>query len=120
VPNHNFTRFPAVRSRYPLWEQDSLEADDTAVRERVEQTADGGSRMREVLITSEVDAEVEGMMNLPQQSQLPWITPLAIAISLAGVLFDIWWLAIVAGLGAAACALVWAWPNRDYDPIDDR
>jgi cytochrome c oxidase subunit I len=120
VPNHNFTRFPAVRSRYPLWEQDSLKADDTAVRERVEQTADGGSRMREVLITSEVDAEVEGMMNLPQQSQLPWITPLAIAISLAGVLFDIWWLAIVAGLGAAACALVWAWPNHDYDPIDDR
>jgi cytochrome c oxidase subunit I+III len=120
VPNHNFTRFPVVRSRYPLWDQDTLDATDAVVLEKIEAVSRPRNQMREVLVTTEVDADLQSIVTLPQQSQWPWITALAIAISLVGVLFDIYWLALLALAGTVVCCIGWAWPNRDYDPIEDR
>lgn len=120
VPNYNFARFPVVRSRYPLWEQASLEPGDDEVGDAVTATAVPRNRMREVLVTSEVDAELQGLVTLPQQSQFSWLTALAIAIGLVGLLFSIYWLALLGLAATVVCAIGWAWPNRDYDPIDDR
>ena len=120
VPNYNFARFPIVHSRYPLWEQESLDDGPEELRERIALLARPNRRMREVITTTEIDADLQAVITLPQQSQLPWVTALVIAIALVGVLYDVYWLALLGLAAILTCCVAWAWPNRDFDPIDER
>ncbi len=120
VPNANFERLPIVHSRYPLWEQPSLEEGPEDWARRLDTLTQPGHRMREVVTTSEIDGDLQTIITLPQQSQWPWLTSLMITLALVGVLFDAYWLALAGVVATVVCALGWAWPGRDYDPIDER
>lgn len=120
VPNYNFARTPIVASRYPLWDQASLSEGPEETQQRVAALAEPRNRMREVLTTTEIDGDIQAVVTLPQQSQWPWVTSLMLAITLVGVLFDTYWLALTGLVASVTCAIGWAWPGRDFDPIDER
>jgi cytochrome c oxidase subunit I+III len=120
VPTYNFATPPLVASRYPLWEQDSVVAGDPEHERWARPLAAPTDGLREQLVTSEIDAEPLVVVTLPQQSFLPILTAVLLAIVLVGVLVDLWWLALVGLAASVASAVRWAWPNRDYEPIGSR
>jgi hypothetical protein len=115
-PQYNFAVIPTVSSRYPLWDQDTLEGDEETAR-FTHPLAVPHRNMREILNTTEIDAEPQTVSRLPQQSFSPLVLSVTLALCLAGVLADVYWLAGAGLLASLAVALRWAWPNKDFLPI---
>ena len=71
-----FPEAPVVRSRHPLWEQDSLEADEPALRRKLETIAWRPTEWRGALVTTVLDAKPQAVVHMPG----PTIWPLIMAI----------------------------------------
>ncbi|HVL99907.1 MAG TPA: cbb3-type cytochrome c oxidase subunit I [Egibacteraceae bacterium] len=116
-PSYNFAISPVVRSRYPLWEQESIEADDELTRRWTVPLADPLEDEREILVTSEIDAEPQTVAILPQQSVWPPTVAVTLAVALTGVLADIYWIASLGLVASVAGAVAWAWSRKDFAAI---
>ena len=108
---YNFAQIPVVRSREPLWDEPLPEATATALSGWTEPLVDPVDGRREVLGTSELDAEPEEVYDLPQQSYHPLWTALGVAVLLLGILVDAYWLAVAGLLAALAAWIGWMWPS---------
>ena len=113
--NANFTVIPTVRSRYPRWQQDSLEGDEET-RAWTVPLAEPLRQEREILVTSEIDAEPQTVAILPQQSLWPVTLATTLAFALAGLLADVYWIAIVGLLASVTAALCWSGSRSDFRP----
>jgi cytochrome c oxidase subunit I+III len=74
-PNYNFATIPVVRSANPNWDRGDRADDDRRLEAGELLYAEG----HETVATSEIDANLEGVLEMPSDS--PW--PLAVALSLA-------------------------------------
>jgi cytochrome c oxidase subunit I+III len=108
-PPYNFRTLPSVVSREPMWDDPPQVAD--AVAGWTEPLVEPVEGRREVLGTTELDAEPEEVFDLPQQSHWPLWTALAVAALLLGVLIDAYWLAVLGLLAAAGSTAAWLWPS---------
>jgi cytochrome c oxidase subunit I+III len=115
-PQYNFAVIPTVRSRYPLWDQETLVGTEETAR-WTEPLGFPHRDMREILNTTEIDAEPQSVSRLPQQSFTPVTLATTLALCLAGVLADVYWLAGAGLVASIALSVRWGWPNRDYLPI---
>ena len=100
-PVHNFDHVPVVDSIAPLWMQESDLPVMTGLR----------SDLREVLITSVVDAIPQYRQKSPEPSIMPLIAAIATSVLFVGSIFTPW--ALVWGAIPVAAALtLWFWPKR--------
>jgi cytochrome c oxidase subunit 1 len=98
--DYNYAHLPVVRSRYPLWSAAPGAPVVTGLRTDV----------REVLITTVLDAEPSSRHLLAGPAIAPLLTALAVGVGLVGGIFTPW--AFVVGAVLAAATLAgWFWPR---------
>jgi len=107
---------PVVRSRYPLWDDPELSKEVKRGRYFLPNTVFG---RRETLVTSPLKAEPQYLQTLPG----PSIWPMASAILTAGffllLVVQLYWLAVISGVGAVAGMLRWLWETDRLPPAPD-
>ena len=104
-PPYNFQHLPTVSGRSPLWESDSATPVVTGLR----------TDMREILVTTMMDAEPDSRMRLPEPSIWPLLAALATGITFITLIFTPWGLPIGAVFLTAAM-IGWAWPSaREHE-----
>jgi cytochrome c oxidase subunit I+III len=100
-PPYNFHLLPTVQSRTPLW----TNAPDAPVVTGLR------TDMREILVTTMLDAEPDSRMRLPEPTIWPLLAAIATGITFITLIFTPWGLPI--GLVLITLAFVgWAWPTR--------
>jgi cytochrome c oxidase subunit I+III len=100
-PAYNFHLIPTVWGRSPLWQRSPDAAVVTGLR----------SDMREILITTMLDAEPDSRMRLPEPTIWPLVAAVATGITFVALIFTPWGLP----LGAVLVSLAfvgWGWPRR--------
>ena len=99
-PAHNFTFPPTVAGRHPLWMATLDEPVVTGLRTDV----------REVLVTTVVDAEPDHRHRLHGPTVWPLLTAVSVAIGLVGVLFTPWAIPL-ASVPVTIALAGWFWPD---------
>ncbi len=103
-PPYNFAHLPIVSSRWPLWDQERPGVQPSVFGVR--------SDRREVVTTTAIDAEIQGLAVLARPSLAPFTLALASSVIFIGTLWSLWWVPI--GLLLAILVLSWwNWPRDD-------
>jgi cytochrome c oxidase subunit I+III len=108
-PPYNFAAVPVVHSAYPLWEERFRERLDAARLDERRQLAGD----HEVLRTSELDAEPERAVEMPEETIVPLVTALGFLLAFAGLLAGRYLLAALGVPVVLAGLAAWAWPRRE-------
>jgi cytochrome c oxidase subunit I+III len=109
-PNAQFAHLPVVRSRHPLWEQDSLAATDAETRRLMEPLESAPTRWRGALVVDALDGSPKAIVHMPRRSPWPFILSVAFVFLFAAALAERMWL-VTTGLVLAAVGLGgWFWP----------
>jgi len=105
-PPYNFAVIPTVRSRHPLWEDRLGEAHHTLLG-----TGPVLDRGRETFGTSALDSDAYEILQMPEDSIWPVMLAAMMTVTFYGLLFGVWWLAIL-GLVLVILSLAgWCWPT---------
>ena len=106
-PPYNFAVIPTIGSRHPLWEDRLGEgsASSTLARGPVL------DRGRETFATSPLDAEPRAVMRMPEDSYAPLSVAISCGLIAYGLLFGLWWLAVIGVVTLAVSAIAWLWPD---------
>ncbi len=107
-PPYNFVVIPTVRSRHPLWE-DRLDQNQDASLIASGPALDKG---REGLATSALDAEPDLIVQMPQDTVIPFFVGIAITAFAAAMLLQSVVLAGLAVIAIVALAVAWLWPRE--------
>jgi len=105
APAYNFARMPVVDDRHPLWRGPDGLGTVTGLR----------SDIREVLVTTALDAEPDHRHILDGPSVWPFLTAVGVAIGVIASIFTPWG----AVVGAAICLVTltgWFWPRGESIP----
>jgi PQQ enzyme repeat len=100
-PPYSFHLLPTVQSRSPLWRRSPDAAVVTGLR----------TDMREILVTTMLDAEPDNRMRLPDPSVWPLLAAIATGVTFITLIFTPWGLPIGAVLITLAFS-GWGWPSR--------
>jgi cytochrome c oxidase subunit I+III len=107
-----FPVLPVVRSRHPLWEQQSLRPEDRATAETLEPLDAAPTRWRGGLCVSMVDARPLAVVHLPGPSIWPFVLAVGFVFLFAAALLDSAPLALAGG-GVSLVALAgWFRPSE--------
>jgi len=106
-PAYNFVEIPIVASRYPLWEPSIAGAPQSQLR--TDLTLEAG---RETLATSALDAEVDLVMKMPEDTFAPLILTIGMALGFIGLLMHVVWLTAVGAALTLVALIAWLWPRR--------
>ena len=99
-PSYGFVYPPTVSSRSPLWHDGPESAVVTGLR----------TDMREILVTTMMDAEPDSRMRLPEPTIWPFLAALATGITFIVLIFTPWGLPIGA-VPLTVAFIGWAWPT---------
>jgi cytochrome c oxidase subunit I+III len=112
-PNEGYRTIPIVRSRYPLWEQRSLDR-GTAQEERVVRgLAESPAGWRAQVVTGALDARPQAIVRLAGPSIWPLVAGLVLALNFVATLFDWYGLLLLTLLATGAVVVVWLWPSLE-------
>lgn len=106
-----FITIPIVRSRYPLWQQESVEVGDEPSERIVRGLARSPTDYRAIAITSVADAEPEAAVWIPGTSYWPLVVAVALALFFLGVISKMYWLAGGGLVLTVASLFGWFWPT---------
>ncbi len=99
-PPYNFHLIPTVQSRMPLWNDPPDAPVVTGLR----------TDMREILVTTMLDAEPDSRMRLPEPTIWPLLAALATGVTFITLIFTPWGLPI--GIVLITMAFIgWGWPR---------
>ncbi|HYY79357.1 MAG TPA: cytochrome c oxidase subunit I [Actinomycetes bacterium] len=108
-PPYNFAAIPEVHSAYPLWEERFRERLEAARYSQERQLAGD----HEVLRTSELDAEPERAVEMPEVTIVPLVTAVGFLLVFGGLLAG-GYVVAAAGVPVVLGGLAaWAWPRRE-------
>ena len=99
-PPYGFHPLPTVQSRTPLWK----DAPDAPVVTGLR------TDMREILVTTMLDAEPDNRMRLPEPSIWPLVAALATGVTFITLIFTPWGLPI-GGVLITIAFVAWGWPS---------
>jgi len=108
-PPYNFARIPIVASRHPLWEDRINEGTGRSVFD----TGPTLDRGRDTFGTGPLDAEVEGILRMPEDTAWPFLVSLSILAVSYGLLASLVWLDVVGALGLFVCIVGWVVPRHE-------
>ncbi len=100
-PSYNFPHIPVVQSRSPRWNRPPDIPVVTGLR----------TDMREVLITTLLDARPDSRHRHPNASIMPLLTALATGVTFIMLIFTPWGLPVGGALLTLTC-VAWGWPDR--------
>jgi cytochrome c oxidase subunit 1/cytochrome c oxidase subunit I+III len=103
---HNFPIIPTVHSLHPLWDPASLASFRLGATDEDRVLAAG----HEVLMTSELDAEPERRLAMPEDTPVPFVVATALLIGFLALLFGWYWAAAAAAIVGAVAIGYWLWP----------
>jgi cytochrome c oxidase subunit 1/cytochrome c oxidase subunit I+III len=108
-PEYNFAAIPLIAGRHPLWQQNPLPMAASGDDEATRALGLEGALRRENPVTGGLEGRPEETAAIPQETYLPLLLALGLAIFFTGLLID----AVVVGVLGVAAALVglvwWAW-----------
>ena len=112
-PEYNFASIPVVASAHPLWDQKPLPYAESGDQEETRGLGPEGAVARETPVTSGIDTRPEGNLEIPQETYLPLVVAVGLAVLFMGLLVNAAAVAIV-GAGLAVVSLVWwAWRTEE-------
>jgi cytochrome c oxidase subunit 1/cytochrome c oxidase subunit I+III len=97
-PPYNFASVPIVRSASPLWDDGSHPTNVTLPE---------GHQTTE---TSLLEGDPQRALHMPSESLVPLWLAVALALIFVGLIFEAWWVSIVAGALGALGLGAWHWP----------
>ena len=104
-PPHNFDDTPVVRDLTPMWTEEGTPPVMTGL----------STTIREVLVTSGVEAEPQYRQNSAGPTIWPLLSAIAVSIMFLGSIFSPW--ALVWGAPGIAITITgWFWPSRPVAP----
>jgi cytochrome c oxidase subunit I+III len=125
-PDEGYRTIPLVYTRYPLWQQPSLdgespgagrseaEADVRASAERaVRGLAVSPAAWRAQLVTSVVTAEPQAIVRLSGPSIWPLLAAITLTLNFVATLFDLYWLLAASTVATIAAVIAWLWPTKE-------
>jgi cytochrome c oxidase subunit I+III len=110
--DYGFATLPIVRSRHPLWEQESLNEGEERVVKFVNTLSQWPTQWRAALITSMVEARPEEVFRVNGPSIWPFITAVGTIIIFGAEIFHA---RLVIGFGALIVVfalIAWNWPTQ--------
>jgi cytochrome c oxidase subunit I+III len=111
-PSYNFRAIPEVASRHPLWDTRPFRPRyDPATWQ--DELREPPARVRQVALTSVLDAAPEELVTLPQKSWWPLIAASSLTVALIGTMVDVYPLALTGALAALLAGIAWAWSRQD-------
>ena len=111
-PPYNFVTIPVVASRHPLWEDRLNETGERSILRRGMLLDDG----KETLGVTALDAEPDAIIVMPDDSLLPVVLALGMAVVFGGMLVVNWWAIGAGALMLTVTLLLWmAPPARDVE-----
>ncbi|WP_346619894.1 cytochrome c oxidase subunit I [Blastococcus montanus] len=109
---YNFRAIPEVASRSPLWDTRPFRPKyDPATWQ--EPLVEPPAEVRQVVLTSVMDAEPEELVTLPKQSWWPLVMALSLTVALIGTMVSVYPLALIGVLVALVIGVVWIWDRQD-------
>ncbi len=105
-PPYNFVTIPVVASRHPLWEDRLNETDERSILRRGMLLDDG----KETLGVTALDAEPDAIIVMPDDSLLPVVLALGMAVVFGGMLVVNWWAIGAGALMLTVTLLLWMAP----------
>ncbi|MGH2351291.1 MAG: cbb3-type cytochrome c oxidase subunit I [Chloroflexota bacterium] len=112
-PNEGYRNFPIVRSRYPLWEQESLDRGPERYEGLVQGMAQAPSTWRAQIVTTVLDARPQAITRLSGPSIWPLIAGLILTMNFVATIFDVYWLLALSFAGTVLAAIFWLWPSKE-------
>jgi len=114
-PPYNFAVIPIIRSRLPLWEDQLGDATPGLIPGEGHSHVSEGvvlAEGRETFGTSPLEAHPLHVLHMPEDSMFPFLLAVAMLGTAYGLVFSLWWLAILGGVGMLACLIGWLWPRH--------
>jgi cytochrome c oxidase subunit 1/cytochrome c oxidase subunit I+III len=112
-PDYNFASVPVVASAHPLWDQKPLPYASSGSDEETRGLGPEGAVERETPITSGIDTAPEGNLTIPEDTYLPLMVAVGLAVFFLGLLVN----AAAVGVTGAALAVVgavwWTWRTEE-------
>jgi len=106
---------PIIRSRLPLWEDQLGDATPGLIPGEGHSHVSEGvvlAEGRETFGTSPLEAHPLHVLHMPEDSMFPFLLAVAMLGTAYGLVFSLWWLAILGGVGMLACLIGWLWPRH--------
>ncbi|MCC7372167.1 MAG: cbb3-type cytochrome c oxidase subunit I [Chloroflexi bacterium] len=111
-PDEGYRVIPLVQSRYPLWEQKSIERGDPDHERVVRGLAQTPHAWRAQLITSVIAAEPQAIAHLAGPSLWPLLAGIALTLNFVATLFDLYWLLAFSTVATVGATIGWLWPSK--------
>ncbi|MDF1504878.1 cytochrome c oxidase subunit I [Roseisolibacter sp. H3M3-2] len=111
--NAQFARIPVVRSRHPMWEQETLlpvPEDDADVADAARQLDHAPSRWRGSLVVGVLDGRPLALAHLPRKSPWPFVMSVGFTIVFVAALVEIGWVFWVGAAVTLVALAGWFWP----------
>lgn len=110
--NYGFATLPIIRSRHPLWQQESLNEGDEKVVKLVNALSQWPTQWRAALVTSMVDAQPEEVFRVNGPSIWPFITAVGVIIIFAAEIFTARLIIALGALIVVVGVIAWNWPTQ--------
>jgi len=112
-PHYNFASIPLIASRHPLWDQSPVPEALSGPEDETRALGREGAVDRATPITSGIDTRPEGNLEIPNETYLPLVIALGLAVFFTGLLID----ATLTGVAGIALAVVgvlwWTWRTEE-------
>ncbi|MGY2002470.1 cytochrome c oxidase subunit I [Blastococcus sp. SYSU DS1024] len=111
-PAYNFRGIPEIASRSPLWDTRPFKPKyDPATWQ--DELREPRAPVRQVVLTSILDAAPEELVTLPQKSWWPLLMASALTVALIGTMIDVYPVALTGVLAAVVTGVAWVWNRQD-------
>jgi cytochrome c oxidase subunit I+III len=114
-PNAQFKFLPFIRSRHPLWEQQSLAPQTKADEEQLAVLHSAPRNWRGALIVSVLDGRPLAVSWMPGPTLWPFIMSLGFLSTFVGLLVDNLWITGVGLTTIGVSTVGWFWPNEGQE-----
>jgi cytochrome c oxidase subunit I+III len=114
-PPNNYARIPFVASRHPLWEGEGELGPRVSVLDRGPLLDLG----HQAVSTTALDALPAAILPMPGDTLWPFYLTVAALFFFYALLFDVWIVAVLSAMAAAACLLGWLWPGASIAQLEE-
>jgi cytochrome c oxidase subunit I+III len=111
MPQYGFRELPIVRSRHPLWDQESLAEGDERTAKLVRAFAHWPRAWRSQIATTTLDARPQEVFRVPGPSIWPFVAAVAITVVSVAFIYDANIVALIAVVVMGVALLAWHWPD---------
>jgi cytochrome c oxidase subunit I+III len=114
-PDYNFEAIPVVASRHPLWDQKPLPVARSGTVDATRSLGSTGALERSTALTSGLRAEPADQFPIPEESILPFLLAVGIAVVFVGLLVKVELVGVLGVVLGVGGLLTWAWRTEE-DP----